>query len=245
MPASGDAQTILATSDRPTTDRPTTDRHISTRQSSLNDLRNDSFQQCASILCKNGFHPRACGLLWATLTIHEIIFRSPQTKTLLPASSRSQYPSSAHYFALHLLLSELPEGKVLDTDIADLVTGLGQNSKELVDGIVHGIVVGLLGLVAGLGGLLVDLLRPALEVILVLLLADVFLLLDSLLFGFTCNWWWSKQQRDRARVSACCACRACGANVPMRTPDVLGKQKRRRRTQKRQVDSPIENKARP
>ena len=83
---------------------------------------------------------------------------------------------------MHLLLSELPKGKVLNADIADLVPGLGQNSKELVDGVVHGIVVGLLGLVAGLGGLLVDLLRPALEVVLVLLLADVFLLLDSLLF---------------------------------------------------------------
>jgi len=80
-----------------------------------------------------------------------------------------------------LLLSELPEGKVLNTDIADLVPGLGQNSKEFVDGLVHGIVVGLLGLIAGLGGLLIDLLRPALEVILVLLLADEFLLLDSLL----------------------------------------------------------------
>ena len=48
---------------------------------------------------------------------------------------------------------------------------------------MHSIVMGLLGLIAGLGGLLIDLVRPALEVILVLLLADVFLLLDSLL------WW--------------------------------------------------------
>lgn len=82
-----------------------------------------------------------------------------------------------------LVLSELPEGKVLNGSIADLVPGLGQNSKELVDGIMHSIVMGLLGLIAGLGGLLIDLVRPALEVILVLLLADVYLLLDSLL------WW--------------------------------------------------------
>ena len=55
-----------------------------------------------------------------------------------------------------LVLSELPEGKVLNGSIADLVPGLGQNSKELVDGIMHSIVMGLLGLIAGLGGLLIN-----------------------------------------------------------------------------------------
>ena len=128
---------------------------------------------------------------------------------------------------LHLLLSKLPKGKVLNADIADLVPGLGQNSKELVDGVVHGIVVGLLGLVAGLGGLLVDLLRPALEVVLVLLLADVSLLLNSLLF-LASRLAAIKGGKERTRVSACRRFARCVGHVcvvPMRTPRCAGKAK--------------------
>ena len=111
--------------------------------------------------------------------------QTPGRATLHDSSSDHPTPFSFTFPPpiVLLVLSELPEGKVLNGNIADLVPGLGQNSKELVDGIMHSIVMGLLGLVAGLGGLLIDLVRPALEVILVLLLADVFLLFDSLL------WW--------------------------------------------------------
>lgn len=111
------------------------------------------------------------------------IYTSDRFPSHLFFSSPSCSPSTSSASApiRPLLLSELPQGKILNAQIADLVSGLCQNTKELVNGGAHCLVVGFLGLVDFLGRLSLDLLRPAGEVGLVLLLADVSLFFDPLL----------------------------------------------------------------